>query len=313
MGPISRMNQVIMLSVASFGLLGHGMNTSADAPAKEACTAPEYRQFDFWAGDWDAFDTDNPKTAVARVRVDRILDGCVLLEDYRGTNGSHGESFSIYDAGTKRWRQSWVTNRGIVLQIDGGLQNGAMILAGSQFTRENAEKRVRGTRSSLDGNVREVGVTSTDGGKNWDPWFDLMFRPARDSRADTIAADKAAIAALDTQYQAAVKNNDAVTMERFLDDDFILVTGSGKTYSKADLLEEARSKRYVYEHQEDTDQTVRIWGDTAVITAKLWAQGTKAGTPFDYHVWFSDTYVRRSAGWKYVFGQSSGPLSRTQQ
>jgi hypothetical protein len=36
------------------------------------------------------------------------------------------------------------------------------------------------------------------------------------------------IAALDTEYQAAVKNNDAVTMDRILADDFILVTGRGK-------------------------------------------------------------------------------------
>jgi hypothetical protein len=48
--------------------------------------------------------------------------------------------------------------------------------------------------------------------------------------------DKAALAALDTEYQAAVKKNDVATMDRLLADDFILVTGSGKTYNKADLL-----------------------------------------------------------------------------
>jgi uncharacterized protein DUF4440 len=68
------------------------------------------------------------------------------------------------------------------------------------------------------------------------------------------------------------------------------VTGSGKTYTKADLLEEARSGRIVYEHQEDSAQTVRIWGDTAVVTAKLWEKGTENGKPFDYTVWFSDSH-----------------------
>lgn len=120
--------------------------------------------------------------------------------------------------------------------------------------------------------------------------------------------DRRTIAALDTEYQAAVKRNDVAAMDRILADDFVLVTGRGKSYTKADLLEEARSGRMVYERQEDTQQTVRLWGDTAVITALLWEKGTNAGKPFDYKVWFSDTYVRTPKGWRYVFGQSSLPL-----
>ncbi|HZM25346.1 MAG TPA: nuclear transport factor 2 family protein [Anaerolineales bacterium] len=113
------------------------------------------------------------------------------------------------------------------------------------------------------------------------------------------------IAALDTEYQAAVKNNDAATMDRILADDFILVTGRGKVYNKTDLLETANNKDIIYEQQEDTEQTVRVWGDTAVITALLWQKGTYKGEPFDDHLWFSDTYVRTPDGWRYVFGQAS--------
>src|SRR5216117_3141700 len=99
------------------------------------------------------------------------------------------------------------------------------------------------------------------------------------------------VAALDTQYQAAVKNNDAAAMDRILADDFVLVTGRGKTQSKADLLKDARSKATVYEHQEDSNQKVRVWGDTAVVTALLWAKGIEEGKPFEYKLWFSDVYV----------------------
>src|SRR6478736_5304799 len=84
------------------------------------------------------------------------------------------------------------------------------------------------------------------------------------------AEDKATVAALDTEYQAAVKNNDAATMDRILADDFVLVTGKGKTFTKTDLLHAAREKDQIYEHQEDTEQTVRVWDDTAVVTALLW-------------------------------------------
>lgn len=117
--------------------------------------------------------------------------------------------------------------------------------------------------------------------------------------------DEKAVAALDTEYQAAVKNNDVATMDRILADDFALVTGLGKTYSKTDLLEEARSKRMHYERQEDSQQKVRVWGDTAVVTALLWAKGTQDGKPFDYKLWFSDIYLKTEKGWRYVFAQAS--------
>ena len=122
--------------------------------------------------------------------------------------------------------------------------------------------------------------------------------------------DKAIVAALDTEYQAAVKANDAAAMDRILADDFILVTGRGTTFTKADLLKEARDKKMSYERQEELQQVVRVWGDTAVVTALLWAKGTSDGQPFDYKLWFSDTYVRTPAGWRYAFGQSSIPLPK---
>jgi len=111
---------------------------------------------------------------------------------------------------------------------------------------------------------------------------------------------------LDTEYQAAVKANDADGMASILADDFTLVTGKGAAYSKTDLLKSARDKQVIYEHQEDTQKTVRIYGDrTAVVTALLWIKGSAASKPIDYKLWFSDVYVKRGAEWKYVFGQAS--------
>lgn len=129
------------------------------------------------------------------------------------------------------------------------------------------------------------------------------------ARADASSAeDQKIVAALDTEYQAAVKRNDVVTMDRILADDFILITGQGKSFTKADLLAEARSGDYVYERQDELEQTVRVWGDTAVVTALLWVKGTHKGEPFDYKLWFSDTYVRTPEGWHYVLGQAAQPL-----
>jgi ketosteroid isomerase-like protein len=136
----------------------------------------------------------------------------------------------------------------------------------------------------------------------------VLFAFASTSYA-TSEQDRAAVAALDTNYQAAVKANDAATMDRILADDFVLVTGKGKSFTKADLLKSARDKSETYEHQEDTEQTVRVWGDTAVVTALLWVKGSNKEGAYDYKLWFSDTYARTKGGWRYVFGQASTRLT----
>jgi len=122
--------------------------------------------------------------------------------------------------------------------------------------------------------------------------------------------DAKTVAALDTKYQAAVKANDAATMDQILADDFVLVNGRGKVSSKADLIESARKKEVTYERQDEEPgtQKVRVWGDTAIVTALLWIKAVQRGKPIDYKLWFSDTYVRTPAGWRYVFGQASLPL-----
>jgi ketosteroid isomerase-like protein len=128
-----------------------------------------------------------------------------------------------------------------------------------------------------------------------------------------LAGDADVVGSLDTRYQAAVERNDVDTMASILHSDFVLVTGRGKSFSRQDLLDYSRAKNDTYEHQVEVPgtQIVRMYGqDTAIVTALLWIKGTRDGgkQPFDYKLWFSDTYVRTADGWKYAFGQASLPL-----
>ena len=120
----------------------------------------------------------------------------------------------------------------------------------------------------------------------------------------------AVVAALDTEYQAAVERNDWQAMDRILHPDFTLVLGNGNVHSRADLIESARDRHIDYEKQVEMPgtQSVRVFGnDTATVTALLWLKGTrkKDATTFEYKLWFSDTYVRTKDGWRYAFGQAS--------
>jgi ketosteroid isomerase-like protein len=122
--------------------------------------------------------------------------------------------------------------------------------------------------------------------------------------------DREAVSGLDIAYQAAVKSNDAEAMGRILDDHFVLTLGNGTAIGREQLLAGARGGRIRYERQDEMpgSQIVRVWGDTAVVTAQLWLKGVNEGAPFDRHLWFSDTYVRTPAGWRYAFGQASLPV-----
>jgi len=128
-----------------------------------------------------------------------------------------------------------------------------------------------------------------------------LAMPASAARID----DLAAVAALDTAYQAAVKRNDAAAMGAILAEDFVLVAGAGQVFGREQMLAGARNNEVVYERQEEVPgtQTVRVWGDTAVVTALLWIKGSSGGHPMDRKLWFSDTYARTPAGWRYVLGQ----------
>ena len=135
------------------------------------CAAPAYHQFDYWVGDWDVFDVGRP-TKVAQAQVDSVLDGCVLRENYLGIDGHKGQSFTMYNGSRKTWHQTWVTNRGELLEIEGGIENGEMVLLG----KNQAGALVRGVWRPVNEEVREIAMTSADGGKSWKPWFDLVFR-----------------------------------------------------------------------------------------------------------------------------------------
>src|SRR5262249_31431588 len=75
----------------------------------------------------------------------------------------------------------------------------------------------------------------------------IMLIPA--TSRGTAADDEKAVAALDTEYQAAVERNDAETMAKILAGDMVLVVGKGTVYTREDLLKSARDKDAIYEKQ----------------------------------------------------------------
>jgi hypothetical protein len=141
------------------------------------CGSPAHRQFDFWVGDWDVFDARGKKAGTNVI--EPILKGCALRESWAGVGGMHGTSLNIYDARDGQWHQTWVDNRGRLLELAGTFRQGSMVLEGAAPAEEPGRVvRHRITWSPLDGGrVRQLWEASSDDGTSWTVLFDGTYVP----------------------------------------------------------------------------------------------------------------------------------------
>lgn len=147
---------------------------------KAPCAAAEYHQFDFWLGNWEVRNPDGE--VVGTNRVTRILDGCAIMEHWQGAKGPPGQSVNMYDVRRHVWHQTWVSEAGYMLLLEGGLRDKAMVLEGKRPTRDGKGDiidRITWTPNA-DGTVRQFWQISKDGGKSWEAAFDGLYVPEKE-------------------------------------------------------------------------------------------------------------------------------------
>jgi hypothetical protein len=143
------------------------------------CTAPESRQFDFWIGAWDVYVNGKPDRKVAQSLIENLYLGCAIRENWQIGRPSAGGSLSSYVPAEKGWRQTWVDSSGARVEFTGGWTGGAMVLAGVWPQPGHPTQLTRMTYSRQpDGAVRQLGESSDDQGKTWQPSFDFIYRKA---------------------------------------------------------------------------------------------------------------------------------------
>ena len=129
---------------------------------------PEFHQFDFWIGEWDVFTLQNQKGGDSRI--ERIIKGCVILENWTGTSGYEGKSFNHYDPQTKKWYQYWIDQNSTVTTYEGEYseKDKAIIFYSYDHAKDTNPYLVRLTFFDIDPNtVRQFSQKSTDDGKTW--------------------------------------------------------------------------------------------------------------------------------------------------
>ena len=131
----------------------HGPAAAARPPP---CAAPEHRQFDFWVGTWDVFGPAGRQ--VGANRIERIADGCALLEQWTGSGNVTGKSLNIYDASDGRWHQTWVDSSGTLLMLAGGLVGDSMVM--SMYAERERSEDDGAAADHLDAGARRVGAAA---------------------------------------------------------------------------------------------------------------------------------------------------------
>jgi hypothetical protein len=134
---------------------------------------PEHRQFDFWIGEWNV--TMQGQQA-GTSSIQRVVDGCVIFENWTGAKGGNGKSFNYYDKNDGKWHQLWVGSGGGAINFSGEYKDGAMRYEAVSAAANGTKMLQRMTFFKLEGDkVRQLWETSTDDGKTWTVAFDGMY------------------------------------------------------------------------------------------------------------------------------------------
>jgi hypothetical protein len=168
------MKSIRSLLATSIIAAAHAAGAADKATAPAPCAAPVHHQFDFWIGQWRV--TENGKAAGTN-RIDRLLGGCALLENWVGAGGGRGHSLNFYDPARALWQQTWVDNAGGVLNLTGQLADGRMVLSGTSIdpkTHAPHIDRITWTPKA-DGTVRQLWDRSDDAGRSWKVLFDGLY------------------------------------------------------------------------------------------------------------------------------------------
>ena len=148
----------------------HGV---AQQPAQQpGCDSEKHRQFDFWIGEWEV--TNPAGQRAGTNRIEKILNGCVLQENWVGAGGSAGKSFNMYYALDDTWRQTWVDGSGTRLDLVGGFDGKEMVLSGEMPSAQGDGSTVFHEISftpNEDGTVQQHWRASRDGKKTWNDLF----------------------------------------------------------------------------------------------------------------------------------------------
>ena len=164
------MNKKIILILFLLSLFSMTLVAQPDKPCEKY---PVFRQFDFWIGNWKVLEPDG--TLAGNNKIEVILDGCVIMENWTGAGPNRGKSFNYYNFQTKKWHQQWVDNFGQTLEFEGVIKDNVVYYTGESKDLSGKKVYHKLTISKIsETEVRQLWEQSFDN-ENWTIAFDGKY------------------------------------------------------------------------------------------------------------------------------------------
>jgi hypothetical protein len=146
-------------------------NGSASTDADSCAANPANRQLDYWLGNWKIGAEGSSGNAHSTVSLS--LDKCLVVEDWDGGRGHHGQNVFGYSADDKSWYGMFADNEGRVhIFTSGKVASGSAEFKGTSHgpNGESILNRVKVTLLNPN-KVEQSWEKSNDNGATWNVVF----------------------------------------------------------------------------------------------------------------------------------------------
>jgi ketosteroid isomerase-like protein len=103
---------------------------------------------------------------------------------------------------------------------------------------------------------------------------------------------------IEKEFSQAIVKNDAEVVGRFLADDWIIVDPDGGIIDKERFLGVIKSGALTHEMMESHDTRIRVYGNTAIVTALTTTKGKFSGQVFTTQERATDVFVKQNGRWQ---------------
>ena len=108
---------------------------------------------------------------------------------------------------------------------------------------------------------------------------------------------------LEEEFTDAIVKNNPEKIRQFVTDDWIIINADGGIIDKERFLDVIKSGTLTHEIMESDNVRVRVYGDSAVVTALTRTKGKFMGQEFGTHERATDFFVRLNGQWRCVLTQ----------
>ena len=105
---------------------------------------------------------------------------------------------------------------------------------------------------------------------------------------------------VEKEFEDMIVNNDLERLGRVVSDDWVIIDPNGEIVDRARFFEVIKSGSLTHEIMESEDSRVRVYGDSAVVTAVTRTKGKFMGQEFSTQERATDVFVKRDGRWRCV-------------